>query len=512
MKRAAVQGIQSFIFQTNALKEIAGASELVEQICTVQFSNAAQIEDLINDKNAIVTAAGNIKYVFDSEDQCRKVVLSFPKQIMEFAPGITISQAVVRIADGEISKNHIDELERKLRTQRNKQFRPFDVGLMAVNRSRKTGLPAVEERAIKEKLTVIDKGTSCKLEVKTKRVLKSFFIDLNKDRIPREMEDMTQSKSESYSWLAVIHADGNNMGLKMQEMANEIELSNIGLYAEKFRAFSNALDQATKVAAQNAYSSLFFDKSNYEPCRPIVIGGDDLTLIIRADLALEFTRSFLEKFEVETKNRFKELNIKALQHGLTACAGIAFIKENYPFHYGYHMAEKLCGEAKKAAKFGLKNDDLTPSCLMFHKVQASFVEEYTEIREKELTAGTNGTVIHFDFGPYYLDKPEKQSIKHLKDCVVQFHDKEGKDGNAIKSHLRQWLTDLHTNPQLAEQKKLRIISLGNQKILGKLDLMKKENSGWIIEREIIENGEKKKMKFSPIYDWLTINSINQGGK
>ena len=29
---AAVQGIQSFIFQTNALKEIAGASELVEQI------------------------------------------------------------------------------------------------------------------------------------------------------------------------------------------------------------------------------------------------------------------------------------------------------------------------------------------------------------------------------------------------------------------------------------------------------------------------------------------------
>ena len=31
---AAVQGIQDFIFKTNELKHIVGASELVEQICT----------------------------------------------------------------------------------------------------------------------------------------------------------------------------------------------------------------------------------------------------------------------------------------------------------------------------------------------------------------------------------------------------------------------------------------------------------------------------------------------
>ncbi len=35
---AAVQGIQGFIFQTNKLKEIAGASEMVEQICTNEFA------------------------------------------------------------------------------------------------------------------------------------------------------------------------------------------------------------------------------------------------------------------------------------------------------------------------------------------------------------------------------------------------------------------------------------------------------------------------------------------
>lgn len=35
---ASVQGIQGFIFRTNELRDIAGASELVEQICTRMFA------------------------------------------------------------------------------------------------------------------------------------------------------------------------------------------------------------------------------------------------------------------------------------------------------------------------------------------------------------------------------------------------------------------------------------------------------------------------------------------
>jgi len=34
---ASVQGIQSFIFETNELKNIVGASEIIEKICTSLF-------------------------------------------------------------------------------------------------------------------------------------------------------------------------------------------------------------------------------------------------------------------------------------------------------------------------------------------------------------------------------------------------------------------------------------------------------------------------------------------
>ena len=490
---AAVQGIQSFIFQTNALREIAGASELVERICTEQFK---KIVGEFDENSAIVMAAGNIKYVFKSKEHCHEVVLKFPMQIMEFAPGISISQAVVEIQDGEIGKKHIDELERKLRAQRNRPFRPSNVGLMGVNRSRKTGLPALEEKIVKGKLAVIDNGTFCKLEVKTKRVLNSFFKEVKEDRIPWEMEDMTNSKSNNYSWLAVIHADGNNMGIALQKLAEKTIGTKGEEYVNIFRTFSHALDLSTKEAARKAYLEVMhsypINSTDKLPFRPIIIGGDDLTVICRADLALDFTKYFLKFFESESLKNFNNLPVKIdfLENGLTACAGIAYIKESYPFHYGYHLAETLCGEAKKAAKDGLKGDELTPSCLMFHKVQASFVEDYKEIKIKELRAGD----ISFDFGPYYLDIKGKPTVEKLQGFVSQFEDKEG---NSIKSHLRQWLTDLHDNKELAGQKMNRLIAMGNQDQIKKLGL--NVSKGIINEK-------------SPIYDWLTINSINQGGK
>ncbi len=491
---ASVQGIQSFIFQTNALREIAGASELVEQICTEQFK---KLIGHFKEENTIITAAGNIKYIFDSKLECENFVRSFPKKMMEFAPGITISQAVVQADD--IGKDQIDELERRLRAQRNKPFRPYDIGLMAVNRSRKTGLPAVEEETIKKALTYIDKGTKCKLEVSSTRVLDSFFENIKETQIPWDMEDMTKSKSDNYGWLAVIHADGNNMGIAVQKLADETKNIKGIEFISVFRSFSKAIDKSTKEAARKAYIEVMnptrTDSKDKLPFRPIVIGGDDLTVICRADLALDFTRHFLDFFEVESKINFNDLprEIDFLKYGLTACAGIAFIKESYPFHYGYHLAETLCGEAKKAAKTGLTDNKLTPSCLMFHKVQASFVEDFKEIKKHELTAGE----IRFNFGPYYLkDKSKHQTIDGLKDCVKQL---EGKEGNAIKSHLRQWLTDLHNNEGLANQKMERLISVASKEtekrltILGLPEIAQKDNK-------------------SPIYDWLTINSINQGGK
>jgi hypothetical protein len=359
---------------------------------------------------------------------------------------------------------------------------------MAMNRSRKTGLPAVEERKIKGDLTIIDAGNQAKIKIKSRRVLTSMLDEIDDAQIPWEMEDMTKSASKDYSWLAVIHADGNNMGLALQQLADSTKDTKGEKFINVFQKFSLALDESTKKAAKKAYDAVYNKKQDKKiPFRPIILGGDDLTIICRGDLALEFTKHFLAMFKEATLKNFGELPVEVgfLKNGLTACAGIAYIKESYPFHYGYNLAEILCGEAKKVAKDGLKDTETTPSCLMFHKVQGSFVEDYSTIKERELKAGE----IRFDYGPYYLESTQKTpTIENLENSVKLL------EGNAIKSHLRQWLTHLHNEPGLAEQKLKRLVSMSP----------KAEDLG--LPDSAIQNGK------SPVYDWLTIHSINQGGK
>jgi hypothetical protein len=153
-------------------------------------------------------------------------------------------------------------------------------------------------------------------------------------------------------------------------------------------------------------------------------------------------------------------------NGLTACAGIAFVKSSYPFHYAVELAESLCKRAKKKAKD--IDPDLVPSCLMFHKVQDSFVEDFTEIVERELKPQPN---LSFENGPYYCGKHAlslrcSNTIDELLDNIKQL---EGKEGNAIKSHLRQWTSLLFGNVGAANQDMKRIVTLSKKDIIDKLN-------------------------------------------
>jgi hypothetical protein len=244
------------------------------------------------------------------------------------------------------------------------------------------------------------------------------------------------------------------------------------------------------------------------PLRPIVIGGDDLTLICRADFALEFVKSYLIAFEEESQKQFgtaawttKESKAATAQ-GLTACAGIAFVKASYPFHYAYDLAEALCGEAKKQTK--AMGKALAPSCLMFHKVQDSFVRNFNEIRERELMPQAG---ISFEYGPYYCGQ---QADKYLKEeecghTVFKLLDNlktfKEKDGKAMKSHLRQWLAQLHEDPGAANQMMKRLKTL-NQQAKG----IPQEYECLVAQEGTSEEIKKATVRI-PYYDMLSLLSI-----
>lgn len=482
-----MQGIQSFIFQTNKLREIVGASELVEEICTSKFEDIVKRKCDKNNPNSILHAAGNIKYLFDNKEECEKVVRVFPKIISEFAPGVTVSQAVVAMEGNYAEfKDAVNELEKRLRIQRNKPMRSVTLGLMGIERSRQTGLPVVLQKGNDH----YDAGTRAKLfedvAGKSKRTTKTLckkafnLPEISDKQIAYDIEDITPNND----WIAIIHADGNGLGQVVQT---------IGTNEKLFKEFSESLDEATKKAAVKAYDSVKgrFDETKFIPIRPIVLGGDDFTVICRADMALDYVTEFIRQFENETcfVSEYEKLEFGYL----TACAGIAYIKSSFPFYYGYELAEALCSRAKKDAKADLKESELAKSCLMFHKVQDSFTEDWDAIVKRELTPQDN---ISFEFGPYYINEAKgvRWLVKDLKEKADLLGSKEG---NAVRSHLRQWMSLLHDNPEMAKQKLLRLKSMTVMKSY--VDELTTDSKRKVGDKEVT---------VYPVYDILNIHTIN----
>ena len=448
---AAVQGIQDFIFRTNKLQHIVGASELVEEICTHAF------DDFAKNGEDIVRAAGNIKFIFENEKECKKAVREFPRKVMTMAPGITISQAVVPL-DGDFSEG-VDLLEARLKNQRNKPSKIVTSGLMGIKRSNTTGLPitSIEEKKEGERITTAyyDDATKAKQSKASEKehnlrgLCKKSFGDFQ-GKIAYNISDITGKND----WIAIIHADGNGLGKVVQT---------VGKKKDVYKTFSKKLSEATIKAAHKAYKEVSwpFDARKAIPIRPVVLSGDDMTVIIRGDIALDYANAFIKAFEKETQKALGD--ILRSEHVfeddkdyLTACAGVAFIKSSFPFYYGYDLAEELCGQAKKDTKaiFGENSKQLPPSCLMFHKVQDSFIFDYRDIVQRELTCRDNLT---FKAGPYYI---EEQAGKHtyeelIANCLLL----DGENGDGVKSGIRNWIALRLENKHAADQRKERMMQI-----------------------------------------------------
>lgn len=458
---AAVQGIQGFIFKTNELKHIVGASELVEQICTYDFDEFAK------NGESVVRAAGNIKFIFDRKEDCQKAVREFPKKVMTKAPGITISQAVVAF-DDDFGKA-IDNLEALLKVQRNKPSRSVNSGLIGIKRANNTGLPVVCIRKVDEKEIYIDEPTLKKEGSQNVKGLceKSFGKDaLIEKRIAYNISDITDKND----WIAIIHADGNGLGKVVQKVGKQKDL---------FMEFSQKLDLATQEAANHAFkvvSNKFADKQII-PIRPVVLSGDDMTVIVRGDLAVHYAKAFISAFEEKTKEHLGEkLKDKHVfdedKDYLTACAGIAFVKSSYPFYYGYQLAEDLCGEAKKDTKaiYGAYTDYLPPSCMMFHKVQDSYIFDYKDIIKRELTAKDG---LSFKAGPYYIH-PQK-SKNTIDDLINASKRLNSENGDGIKSGIRNWISLRLDDRSKADQRKDRMLQIFKDEGEAAITLLTYEN-------------------------------------
>ncbi|WP_301861152.1 hypothetical protein [uncultured Megasphaera sp.] len=220
---------------------------------------------------------------------------------------------------------------------------------------------------------------------------------------PMELGELGQRAGEND--IAIVHIDGNQMGQKFSKCKNLPELQGLSYRTqEKTKgAFRKLLKSIVRNCAADRYDCLDL-KDHTLPIRPLILGGDDVTFICPARMAVDYAEAFIQEMAEKDKH---------FGDGIECCAGIAILPAAYPFFRGYELAEQLCGAAKARSR----TDDLSwIDFAILHGEQAPTLEQ---IRADEYT----GVLGSMHFGPYQVrtkaaaDKQNPFLLSHLKEAA-----------------------------------------------------------------------------------------------
>lgn len=197
-----------------------------------------------------------------------------------------------------------------------------------------------------------------------------------------ELEKLLQGDDEALalSKIAVIHIDGNGVGAVMRDLGHAMEQvpettfsKEIGCRAtdlDALRRFNLEVNVRLEHAVKTAYVKAWKDVADWArverndpegnetpiPVVPVIVGGDDVTVITSGEYALPFAASYLEHYEEATYADELLAHLDRVGSGptgqgpMTAAAGVAVVGHNFPFHIAYDLAEDLVRRAKKAGK------------------------------------------------------------------------------------------------------------------------------------------------------------------
>lgn len=404
-------GNQRYIFSSNKRQEIVGASELISRVDRVWVYEALRKIFQGYDEGwrmhshpaeLLMAGAGGITVLVEDETDARRLVTEVTCRALLEAPGLDVCGVVVgygrgrgrgegKDGDGDKSAGAgserrtlaeaIHEAQAELTAVRESRPGPQArfLRLPLVEECSSNGLPASvivpegdeparpRSAVAKGKLDAFtSKGKPDAFESAFKRLAELAPIaeppregattdgDRHARRAMRRIVDRLGLEAE---WVAVVHADGNALGEFFRRLRERAQEQDDVTYAERMRQASKAVDDCARAAFRSAWRATRAELrekdgnalvSGEPPILPLVLGGDDLTVVCEGRAALTFTRHYLEEFEKETAKG--GWTAEGERTHLTAAAGVAIVKRNYPFHFAYELAEELLEKEAKTVK------------------------------------------------------------------------------------------------------------------------------------------------------------------
>lgn len=446
-------GNQRYIFASNKLREAVGASELTHRAGTQWVLEAVEaaggpalwrergvdrdglLDPAVNRSAAdgapvevVVATSGKALLLVRDDTTGRAIVRRVTDRALEEAPGLDVTGVVGQAFDWEHGDlddavREVHQVHARHRQRRSSPASRF-LRIPLVADCATTGMPAARfdhlepEPGLRSATASAKRAAAKKAKARLQRLLD---VDGTTDEARRrfvtdidELETVTET-----GWLAVVHADGNGLGALFQNFGEVVPGAVAGAdrnasHADLLRRFSLGVERCTERAFVEALDVLVNEneeKNKKVAVVPLVLGGDDLTVLCHGPKSIAFTAAYLQAFETATADRtlldgvVPELVERKHGHArLSAAAGVAVTKSHFPFWSAYQLSTQLIEEAKTVKQQVVQDDRFVPtSALDFHVLYDSSDADLDRIRE-DLRVDDRKTLL--TARPYVVTSPD----------------------------------------------------------------------------------------------------------
>ena len=446
-----LRGIQGYLFNTGRLKDMIQASELIDCVCGRPLDEALRAVKADPAEPQPRRAGGAAYLALDSKAQSQQLRDLWNMVIRQLLPGIELVDV---IAEGNSVSDAIKNALAQLQAARNQPAPQLPPSSPLTSLAPRTGQPAVFS----------DRGESLDLSTVTRRQaqrtdagLMSRFGDESlqwPNNFEADAHDSRRFPLNADNFVGVLHIDGNGIGQLLRKLNEATSTFDDQQYIAAYQGFSQGLEDTTCRAARSATEEVLVPAQTERgvlPARPLVLGGDDLSILVRADLAVPFAMAFARHFEALSVEFIQALKLQLgeidLPEKLTASGGLAFVKPGFPFSQAFTLAESLSEGAKTQ---GTDANGKKISALAMHRIQGAVGDDARSLFEREncisAKLATNAGV-ELALKAYGLTSEAAEVLPSMETLVSVVN--ECMAPQFSKARLRGLLDLLHQDPALA---------------------------------------------------------------
>lgn len=405
-----IRSKQSYIFRSNRLAEVTGASALIagafdklfrcardiglkfRRVSEGDFSLAEALRAFDGGELQLIElfeGGGNDTVLFDGAESFRRLNADFTYAVLRDCPGMAPLCVGIEV-DAEDYQADYRKLMAEIEREKNRMAPGVTPGVPFAMMDRNSFQPYAETITLGSGREAKRLRLTAENYAKWRYCLENGLVNLH----AAHLDDMSTERGEE-SLLAIVHADGNSMGEKIRRALGDRRdydfcVNEMRRFTRRVaEAFSERGRQAVEeelVRIRGEYRGALRDDPSLYTARWVVCDGDDATFICNARWALRLTLAYL----------------RAIPKGFSACAGICIFHSHAPYSSAYELAEGACGSAKRLAH-------ATPGeeCWIdFHYLHSGISGDLDEIRERQ---GTRDRVAR----PWRLSEGDARCVELL---------------------------------------------------------------------------------------------------